>query len=146
LTSRTAAAIRAQGSWIRPFAGTTDIPYYRRFFLGGENQIRGVDIRSVGPMDADQRNLGGDKYVLFNAEYYVDLFSQVRLVGFHDAGQAYLAADPLDLRQLRTSTGVELRIVMPIMNVPLRFIYAWNLYRDSFQPARAFKFAMGTAF
>jgi hypothetical protein len=36
--------------------------------------------------------------------------------------------------------------MMPVMNVPLRFIYAWNLYRDTFQPARTFKFAVGTTF
>ena len=32
------------------------------------------------------------------------------------------------------------------MNVPFRLIYAWNIYRDTFQPARAFKFAVGTTF
>ncbi len=47
---------------------------------------------------------------------------------------------------LRTSSGVEMRVMMPVMNVPLRFIYAWNLYRDTFQPARTFKFAVGTTF
>ena len=31
---------------------STGIPYYERFFLGGENQIRGYNIRSVGPRPA----------------------------------------------------------------------------------------------
>ena len=44
---------------------------------------------------------------------------------------------PIDLRQLRTSSGVELRVTLPVINVPFRLIYAWNIYRDSFQPARA---------
>jgi hypothetical protein len=30
--------------------------------------------------------------------------------------------------------------------VPFRLIYAWNAYRDTFQPARTFKFAVGTTF
>ena len=52
----------------------------------------------------------------------------------------------IDLRQLRTSSGVELRVIVPMLNVPFRLIYAWNVYRDTFQPARALKFAVGTTF
>jgi outer membrane protein insertion porin family len=146
ITSRTAFGVRATGGWLQPYGSTRVLPYYLRYFLGGEYQIRGVDIRSVGPTDGSNRALGGDKFVLFNAEYYVDLFGPVRALLFHDAGQAYLEADPLDLRQLRTSSGVELRVMVPMLNVPFRLIYAWNIYRDSFQPARAFKFAVGTTF
>jgi hypothetical protein len=35
---------------------------------------------------------------------------------------------------------------MPVLNVPFRLISATNTYRDAFQPARAFKFAVGTSF
>ena len=58
------------------------MPYYRRFFLGGETQIRGVDIRTVGPLDSQRRALGGDKFLLFNAEYYFDIASMVRALVF----------------------------------------------------------------
>jgi outer membrane protein insertion porin family len=105
-----------------------------------------VDIRTVGPMDANNRALGGNKFMLFNAEYYLDVAGPVRLVLFHDAGQAFQEGDNLDFRNLRTSSGVELRFLMPVMNVPFRLIYAWNLHRDSFQPPRTFKFAVGTTF
>ena len=114
--------------------------------LGGEYQIRGVDLRSVGPLDDENRAIGGDKFVLFNAEYYLDILGPVRALVFHDAGQAFGDRQPIDLRQLRTSSGVELRVVMPMLNVPFRLIYAWNVYRDTFQPARTFKFAVGTTF
>ena len=52
----------------------------------------------------------------------------------------------MDLRQLRTSAGAEVRFIMPVLNVPFRLIYAFNLSRDAFQPPRAFKFAVGTTF
>ena len=55
-------------------------------------------------------------------------------------------AQNINLRQLRTSTGAELRFIMPVLNVPFRLIYAFNLSRDAFQPARTFKFAVGTTF
>lgn len=50
----------------------------------------------------------------------------------------------VNLPQMRTSSGVELRVTLPVLNVPFRLIYFWNIYRDSFQPARGFKFAAGT--
>lgn len=145
-TRRTAFGLRGQAGLVWPYGGTETLPYYRRFFLGGETQIRGVDIRTVGPLDASNRAIGGNKFVLFNAEYYLDIASSVRALVFHDAGQAYQEDQPFNLRELRTSSGLELRVMMPIMNVPMRFIYAWNLYRDTFQPARAFKFAVGSTF
>lgn len=146
LTQRTALGFRANGGWVRPYGSTSALPYYLRYFLGGEYQIRGVDIRTVGPTDAQNRALGGNRFVLFNAEYYFDLFGPVRALVFHDAGQAFAENQPIDLKQLRTSSGVEVRVIVPMLNVPFRLIYAWNVYRDVFQPARALKFAVGTTF
>jgi outer membrane protein insertion porin family len=145
-TRRTALGVRLNAGMVRPYGGTSQLPYYLRYVLGGEYQIRGVELRSVGPLDDQQRAIGGDKFVLFNAEYYLDILGPVRALVFHDAGQAFGEGHPIDLRQLRTSSGVELRVVMPMLNVPFRLIYAWNVYRDAFQPARAFKFAVGTTF
>lgn len=146
LSARTGFGIRGQGGLLHMYGGTTTVPYYLRYFLGGENQIRGVDLRSVGPLDASNRTLGGYSFVLFNAEYYVDVARPVRLVAFHDAGQAFDASHPFNLGELRTSAGVELRVVVPFLNVPFRFIYFRNLSRDVFQPAQGFKFAIGTTF
>jgi outer membrane protein insertion porin family len=145
-TRRTAFGLRATGGFVRPFGSTHALPYYLRYFLGGENQIRGVNIRTVGPTDASNRAIGGDRFVLFNAEYYFDIAGPVRALLFHDAGQAYSERQHFDLRRLRTSSGAELRVVLPMLNVPFRLIYAWNIYRDSFQPNRTLKFAVGTTF
>ncbi|MPY86557.1 MAG: outer membrane protein assembly factor BamA [Luteitalea sp.] len=145
-TQRTALGLRGQIGYVRPFSDTNELPYYRRFFLGGETQIRGVDFRSVGPLGAANRLLGGNKFLLFNAEYYFDIAGPVRALAFHDAGQAFDEGQPFDLRQLRTSSGAELRFIVPMMNVPFRLIYAWNIYRDTFQPERTFRFAVGTTF
>jgi outer membrane protein insertion porin family len=145
LTTRMSVGLRANGGTIWNFGGG-ELPYYRRYFLGGETQIRGVDVRTVGPLNDNNAALGGTSFVLFNAEYYVDILPQVRALAFHDAGQAYAEGQSIDLRQLRTSSGFELRVTLPVINVPFRLIYAWNLYRDTFQPARGFRFAVGTTF
>jgi outer membrane protein insertion porin family len=90
--------------------------------------------------------VGGNKYALFNAEYYFDVFGPVRLLLFFDAGQAFAEGDQVDIKEFRTSTGIELRFLMPVLNVPFRLIYAWNPNRDAFQPRTTFKFAVGTTF
>jgi outer membrane protein insertion porin family len=143
---KTALGLRVEAAWITPFGSTTRLPYYQRYFLGGETQIRGVNIRTVGPVNTQNQAIGGNKFALFNAEYYFDVAGPLRLVLFYDAGQAFAEGNNLNLRQLRTSTGAELRFIMPVLNVPFRLIYAWNPSRDSFQPARTFKFAVGTTF
>ena len=145
-TKRTALGVRAEGAFVIPFGSTLILPLYQRYFLGGENQIRGYDIRTVGPVDSSGRALGGTKYILFNAEYYVDIVGPLRGLLFYDAGQTFLEGDPIRFGQLRTSTGVEMRFIMPVLNVPFRLIYAFNPNRDSFQPKSTFKFSVGTTF
>ncbi len=138
--------VRAQAGWLQTYGQVTPLPYYLRYFLGGEYQLRGVNVRTVGPLDSNNRALGGNKFALFNAEYYWDVFGPVRLMAFHDAGQAFDEKTPMNLRQMRTSSGGELRVFMPVLNVPFRLIYFVNVYRDAFQPARGFKFTVGTTF
>jgi len=147
VTRKTALGFRAQAAFVAPFGTTKEVPYYQRFFLGGENQIRGYDSRTVSPIDPVTKTAtGGNKYVLFNAEYYFDVFGPLRLLLFFDAGEAYSKGQGIDLRTLSTSTGAEIRFVMPVLNVPFRLIYAWNPNRAFFQPATALKFAVGTTF
>jgi outer membrane protein insertion porin family len=145
-TRRTALGLRGELGWIGPFGATARLPYYQRYFLGGETQIRGVNVHTVGPVDAENRAVGGNKFVLFNAEYYFDVAGPLRALVFYDAGQAFAEGRNINLRQLRSSAGAELRFIMPVLNVPFRLIYAFNLSRDAFQPARTFKFAVGTTF
>jgi outer membrane protein insertion porin family len=145
-TRRTALGIRVEGAYVRPFGDTDRLPYYQRFFLGGETQIRGYDIRSVGPIDAENRSLGGNKFALFNAEYYFDIGGPLRLVLFFDAGQTFLEGENIAISKFRTSTGAEMRFIMPVLNVPFRLIWALNPHRDAFQPKSTFKFAVGSTF
>jgi len=145
-TKRTSLGLRAEFAYIKPFGDTKVLPVYQRYFLGGETQIRGYNVRTVGPIDASNRALGGNKFGLFNAEYYVDIFGPLRFLLFFDAGQAFTEGQNIQVKEFRTSTGAEMRFIMPVLNVPFRLIYAWNPNRDSFQPKSTFKFAVGTTF
>jgi outer membrane protein insertion porin family len=146
-SKKMALGLRLDGGYITPFGDTKLLPYYLRYFLGGENQIRGYNLRTVGPLGPEGNiAIGGNKYALVNAEYYFDIFGPVRLLLFFDGGQAFVEGDNINPKEFRTSTGVELRFLMPVLNVPFRLIYAWNPNRDPFQPRTAFKFAVGTTF
>lgn len=88
LTARMSVGIRAQSEYIRPYADTKTLPIFEKLVLGGEYSIRGFDLRSVGTRD--ERSglvLGGNKTLLFNAEYMINVGGPVRIVFFYDAGQ-----------------------------------------------------------
>jgi outer membrane protein insertion porin family len=204
-TSRTSFGFRAQAEYIAPVGETAcvvippatacapSLPIFERLFLGGEYSVRGFDIRSIGPtVPGSPIVLGGNKSLLFNAEYMFSIASQVRIVTFFDAGQVrnfgekfvwteditrtfpiipplvdpFATSGLLDpngstsrteivgtASAFKTSTGVELRFFMPVLNVPFRLIYAWNPSRagvldNDLQPAKekTFRFAVGTTF
>jgi outer membrane protein insertion porin family len=98
-TSRTSVGFRGQIEYIRPYGNDfidpntgleseIPLPIFERLFLGGEYSIRGFDIRSIGPRDPSiGLVLGGNKSLLFNAEYLITIAGPVRLVMFFDAGQ-----------------------------------------------------------
>ena len=97
-TRRTSFGMRAAFEYVNPFGKLTDpitgeerdqaLPIFEKLFLGGEYSVRGFDIRSVGPRDLNTGIvIGGNKSLLFNAEYLITIAGPVRLVLFADAGQ-----------------------------------------------------------
>ena len=87
-TKRTSVGFRVAGEYIRPYGHTTALPIFQKIFLGGEYSIRGFDIRSVSPRDETSGvQIGGNKSLLFNAEYLIHIAGPVRLVLFYDAGE-----------------------------------------------------------
>ncbi len=88
ITPRMSLGVRLQGEYVRPYGSTTTLPIFERLVLGGEYSIRGFDLRSVGTRDEQSGLvLGGNKTLLFNAEYMINVGGPVRLVFFYDAGQ-----------------------------------------------------------
>lgn len=87
-TTRTSFGFRVQSEYIRPYGDTKTLPIFEKLVLGGEYSLRGFDLRSVGTRDARSGLvLGGNKTLLFNAEYMINVGGPVRLVFFYDTGQ-----------------------------------------------------------
>jgi outer membrane protein insertion porin family len=80
---RTSFGFRAAIEYITPYGSTQELPIFEKLFLGGEYSIRGFDIRSIGTRDpGTQLVIGGNKSLLFNAEYLNSIAGPVRLVLF----------------------------------------------------------------
>jgi outer membrane protein assembly factor BamA len=183
-SSRTSLGLRAQFEYVRPYGNTTTLPIFERLFLGGEYSVRGFDLRSIGPMvepvtspinygtpfvagavpltqtTGTELVVGGNKSLLFNAEYLITIAGPVRLVLFFDAGQVQAQGAKFTGRDFKTSTGAEIRFFMPVLNVPFRLIMAYNPNRSGVlstnnlgpdgrylpQKAFSFRFAVGSTF
>jgi len=88
VTTKTSFGFRVQSEYIRPYGETKTLPIFEKLVLGGEYSLRGFDLRSVGTRDARSGLvLGGNKTLLFNAEYMINVGGPVRLVFFYDTGQ-----------------------------------------------------------
>ena len=201
---RNVLAYRVQASFITGYGGLV-APPFERFYLGGENDLRGFDIRTISPyvFVPDKVNLtlvnpdgspvpldptnprrgnvlvalpisrisapGGDTSIVSNIEYRIPIVGPVGIAAFVDTGLSFAARTSQlkstasqvsslnatnfgcpgvvnfactgtqqftfapDLRPLgstnyvpRMSTGLELQVLAPVINQPVRLYYAYN--------------------
>ncbi len=129
-----------------PF-GNNYIPFYERYFLGGERSIRGFDIYQIGPRDESGYVIGGDKALFFNFEYQIPLSQQFSFAFFFDMGNAYDIDKPINFRDVYTSMGAEVKVYVQMLGVPFRLIFAYNprVHREA-ENNFAFRFAVGPSF
>jgi outer membrane protein insertion porin family len=175
-------------------------PPFSRFYIGGEYDIRGFDIRSISPLaffptigqvcnrdnfgnpilaagSTGQKGAtcgsftqfpyytpiypGGDTELISNFEYRVPLPGPVSIAAFADAGSAFVLRTnqlqidtsipslsemsteypyfslPSRLRVIGTtngrphsSTGLDLQVILPIVNAPFHLYYGYNWLRE----------------
>lgn len=120
------------------------LPPTERFYVGGRNSIRGYDEDTVGPKLADGSPIGGNIFLVANAEVRVSLPGSLGVVAFWDGGNAWLDQRDVRWTDIRTTVGGGLRYNTPVG--PLRFDYGHKL---NWQPGEAhgtFHFTLGHAF
>jgi outer membrane protein insertion porin family len=195
LNAKHVIGMHVQGRWLTGYGGKV-APPFNRFYMGGENDIRGFDIWSISPFayvptssniqllnndgsNRQQRVIqngvptfvnatttiptyqlvfpGGDTYGVGNVEYRIPIFGPVTLAAFADAGinklsrSSQLQLNPSQVNSLnaqfpeaafpdraviaagtqapRMSTGIELQVLMPVVNAPFRVYWAYNPLR-----------------
>ncbi len=127
--------------------GDNPLPIYERFFLGGEQSIRGFDIYRLGPRNEKGVVVGGNKAFFLNLEYQIPISNQFSFIFYYDIGNAYDSGVPIRLDDVYSSMGLELKIFVPMLNVPFRLIFAYNpriLFPED--PHFVFRFAVGPSF
>ena len=176
--------VRFLGAFTTGYGGK-EIPPYSRFYMGGENDIRGFDIRGISPVTYIPSVLdetisfpyrggigslvvplvvnsitfpGGDVEGVANLEYRIPIMGPVSATLFIDTGttgilnknelklnsagltninsQFPLLNQPAQLQiapdtnfHLRSSTGIEFNINLPIVQAPFRIYWAYNPIR-----------------
>ena len=138
--------VHAQFMFIQPLRDT-EVPYWERFFLGGERSIRGYDVYTIGPHDRTGYNVGGTKALVLNAEYIIPVGGPLYAIFFYDMGNTVLPAQKLSLADMYSSLGVEARLFIPALRVPFRLIFAYNNKKIYASDSEfTFRFAVGTTF
>jgi outer membrane protein insertion porin family len=111
-----------------------DLPVYERYYLGGDNTLRGYDFQEVGPKGESGDAVGGDSTFLGSAELYfpipMDLpyVKVLKGVGFFDIGDVFAKGDmakAIDLFSHRKSVGLGVRVGTPMG--PVRLDWAYKL-------------------
>ena len=211
---RNAIGVNFQGSFLTGYGGLV-APPFQRFYMGGENDLRGFDIRSVSPIaflpnkavvnltnpdgslvfkDPSNPRLGpyqipipvqtivqpgGDLNLFGNVEYRITIVGPVTLAPFMDVGidpivrPSQLRINSGQLSEInstlfgcpqldialnctggekltfsqylksvagtnwtpRMSTGLELQVMLPVINAPFRIYWAYNPLRLDTQTA-----------
>ncbi|HUT07319.1 MAG TPA: outer membrane protein assembly factor BamA [Candidatus Latescibacteria bacterium] len=136
----------AQYQFIRAI-NNSEVPYWEKFFLGGERSIRGYEVYSIGPRNASGYNIGGEKAAVFNAEYIIPVGGPLYAIFFYDVGNSILYSDKLRFKDMYSSMGIEARLFIPALRVPFRLIFSYNNKKiRTNDPDFAFRFAVGTTF
>jgi len=136
----------ASYQFIRALRGS-QIPYWEKFFLGGERSIRGYEVYSIGPVSENGYNLGGEKALVLNAEYIIPVGGPLFFIFFYDLGNCVNYGDKISFGDMYSSTGLEARLFIPALRVPFRLIFAYNNKKIYASDSDFnFRFAVGTTF
>ncbi len=123
------------------------LPFFKAFFAGGSDSVRGYDTASLGPQDQFGNALGGRRKIVGNLEAFYPILKGekgVRGSVFLDAGQIYANGQQSQFESFRYSAGVGVAWSSPIG--PLKFSYAIPLNAREGDRQQRFQFQAGAAF
>jgi outer membrane protein insertion porin family len=140
--------------------GGKEFPFFKNFYVGGVNTVRGYRQGSIGPnclqggagsdcLTPTNLFLGGNKQVIANAELFMPVpfvknNNQFRLSAFIDAGNVYGHDESINLSTIRYSAGMGVMWVSPFG--PLKIVYAVPFNNQSTDRTESIQFQMGQQF
>ena len=90
------------------------VPFFKRYFLGGSNSLRGWGRFEVSELSGSGLPIGGHSMLEMSAELRAPLFGKVTGVAFVDAGSVELRTWDIAFKDLRFDVGPGLRYVTPV--------------------------------
>lgn len=103
----------------------TQVPFAKKYFLGGATTLRGWGRFEVSPLSSSGLPIGGNSLVALSSELRARLKGSFGGVLFIDSGNVWPNAGDVDLANLRTSVGTGLRYSTPVG--PLRIDVGYQL-------------------
>lgn len=125
------------------------LPFFKNFFAGGFNSVRGYNINTLGPRDNNNLALGGSKRIVGNIEVLFPVpFMQddksVRLSAFADGGTIVNSFSGLGFDDFRYSAGLAATWISPMG--PLKFSVAQPINNKPGDKLQRFQFQFGQIF
>ena len=138
--------------------GSKDFPYFKNYYVGGVNSVRGYDTSAIGPYVGPRTVSGvtsagyfegGTKRIVGNAEIYFPVpgmkdSSQLRLSTFLDAGNVFSSDQNYSLGDLRYSAGAGISWYSPFG--PIKLVFAKALNPQTTDRTQIIQFQMGSQF
>jgi outer membrane protein insertion porin family len=129
--------------------GGRPLPFFKAFFVGGPDSVRGYEAFSLGPRDELNNAIGGRTKVVGSAEFLFPMpgatrEQSLRLAAFLDGGQVYGQGQKVELSELRYSAGIALNWLSPFG--PLRLSFGNPLNRKPGDEIQRLQFTFGTGF
>lgn len=110
--SRVTLAARVQYGSIDPMGPRSDVPFSKRYFLGGADSLRGWGRLEVSPLSAAGLPIGGESLFATSGEIRLPVIGPIGAVLFVDAGKVWENAWTLS-RDLHSDAGVGVRYRSP---------------------------------
>jgi outer membrane protein assembly factor BamA len=127
LGRRSVIALRARGGSIDAWGDqNANVPFFKRYFLGGASSLRGWGRFEVAPQSGSGLPIGGHSQFESSAELRLPVWGNLTGVAFVDAGNVW--TDPWQFGDLRYDAGPGLRYNTPIGPIRVDLGFQLNPY------------------
>ncbi|ALG68808.1 outer membrane protein assembly factor BamA [Beggiatoa leptomitoformis] len=140
---------KAEVAYGNGYGDNDELPFFENYTAGGPRTVRGYKENTLGPLDSNDRPLGGNLKVVGNAELFLPVpfaedLRSLRVSAFMDVGNVYGQNENFDVSTLRASTGLGAIWISPIGI--LTFSLAYPINDKEGDQTQAFQFSIGTNF
>jgi outer membrane translocation and assembly module TamA len=102
-----------------------NVPFSKKFFLGGASSIRGWGRYEISPLSGGGNPLGGNSMFMFSSELRAVIRGNLGGVLFLDGGNVWESGWTVRFDDLRYAVGPGVRYLTPVG--PVRFDVGWQL-------------------